>query len=118
VGGHVRLSLRRADETGRPELGVNEKRDVVGAQRTSEASTYARGYLLEIACAVGVGCKQVEQPGQLDDLAVRSSDEVWRVLEPGILILADQLEVRDATGALERTLAGAAPRVTARPQCG
>jgi hypothetical protein len=93
----VELAQRRARAVGRrhepqrAQLALDEELDVVRADRAAEAPADVLRHGRLVTTAVGRLGHEVQQPAELDDLAVGAPREVRRLLEARALELAEEL---------------------------
>ena len=81
----------RREHPERPELLLHQDPNVIGADGAPELLAHPPSDLIEVLLSIGFGGDQVEQSGELDDLAIGSAGEVNLFLKSRALVLADKL---------------------------
>ena len=82
------------DDAERPELLLDQDLNVVRTDRAAELLGHALGDRRVVATAVDLLGDEVEETRHLNGLAVGAAGDVGRLLEAGLLVLADQLDSR------------------------
>ena len=93
-------NLSRSEQPERLEPVLDQEADVVGDDGATELFACARSHALEVPLAVERQQDQVEQVGQVDDLAIATTDQVVRLFVSRALVLSQQF---GALGQPQRT---------------
>ena len=88
------------EQPERLEPVLDQEADVVGDDGATELVARALSHALEVPLAVDRQQDQVEQVGQVDDLAIATTDQVVRLFVSGAVVLSQQF---GALGQPQRT---------------
>jgi hypothetical protein len=81
---------RIGEQAEGPELVLDEVADVFGDDGSIELFARLHSHTLEVALAIEAQEDEVEQVGQMEDLAVAATDQVVRLMVSRALVLPQQ----------------------------